>query len=119
MPVKFELHNNRLVAFIEGDIDHHTAKDIRESIDQYVEKYNPKLLVLDFKAVQFMDTSGIGLIMGRFKLMSALKGTLKVINVPSNLTRMVKLSGLGSLGIFEREEQNNERCNKRNEYKFF
>lgn len=107
MGVHISPDQGTVTALVEGDIDHHSAKEIRESIDEYAEKYNPKLLVLDFSGVQFMDSSGIGLIMGRFKLMSALKGSLKVINIPKNLERMVKISGLGALGIFEKEEKTN------------
>ena len=105
MAVKISNYNNFALALIEGDIDHHTAKDIRESIDYYIEKDNPKMLKMDFGQVKLMDSSGIGLIMGRFKLMNALKGKLKVINIPQNLERMIKLSGLMSLGIFEKEEK--------------
>lgn len=120
MSVKMSSYHSTLTAFIEGDIDHHTSKEIREEIDSYAERYSPKLLELDFSKVQFMDTSGIGLIMGRFKLMSALRGKLKVINIPKNLERMIKLSGLGTLGIFEdRKETDYARSNKRNEYKLF
>lgn len=89
-----------VVAIIEGDIDHHTAKDIRETVDEYIEKYSPLILKLDFSEVRFMDSSGIGLIMGRYKLMTSLRGKLKVVNVPKNLERMIKLSGLTTLGIF-------------------
>lgn len=119
MGVKFSSSHNSLTALIEGDIDHHTAKHLREAIDEQAENQVPRLLRLDFSGVQFMDSSGIGLIMGRFKLISALKGKLKVINIPANLERMIKLSGLGALGIFEKEEQKtNARSNKRNEHKF-
>lgn len=89
-----------VVAVIEGDIDHHTAKDIRETIDEYIQKYSPLFLKLDFGEVRFMDSSGIGLIMGRYKLMTSLRGKLKVVNVPKNLERMIRLSGLLTLGIF-------------------
>lgn len=89
-----------VVAAIEGDIDHHTAKDIRETIDEYIQKYSPLFLKLDFGEVRFMDSSGIGLIMGRYKLMTSLRGKLKVVNVPKNLERMIRLSGLLTLGIF-------------------
>ena len=105
MGVKILLRDNNLTALIEGDIDHHTAKDIRETIDDCVEKYLPKQLKLDFSGVQFMDSSGIGLIMGRFKLISSLKGMLQVINIPRNLERMIRLSGLAKLGIFEEEDK--------------
>ncbi len=107
MSVRVSFYKNTLTACIEGDIDHHTAKEIRETIDGYVEKYNPNVLEMDFSCVQFMDTSGIGLIMGRFKLMSAMGGKLKVVDVPKSLERMIKLSGLGTLGVFEKEEEKN------------
>lgn len=103
MSVKILPYGSFTLASIEGDIDHHTAKDIRENIDSYIEKNSPKMLKMDFGQVKFMDSSGIGLIMGRFKLMNALKGKLKVINVPTGLERMIRLSGLMSLGIFEKE----------------
>ena len=99
LDVKMNLAANTLTAFIEGDIDHHNAKEIRESIDRKVEEENPTLLELDFSKVQFMDSSGIGLIMGRYKLMHALEGNLEVINIPENIKKLIKLAGLASLNI--------------------
>ncbi len=100
MGVKISVEGDVLTALLEGDIDHHTAKAMRESIDESSVKFKPKLMNIDFSKVQFMDSSGIGLIMGRYKLMLKTKGNLKVINVPARLERMVKLSGLAALGIF-------------------
>lgn len=99
MGVSISCKNNIVTARIDGDIDHHTAKDIREKIDSYIVRTSPKLLILDFKEVQFMDTSGIGLIMGRFKYMKSVNGKMKVENIPKRLERMMKLSGIGKLGI--------------------
>lgn len=99
MNVKMKLNGNTLTAFIEGDIDHHNARDIRESIDKMIEEESPNLLELDFSKVQFMDSSGIGLIMGRYKLMHAIEGDLKVINIPENIKKLIKLAGLASLNI--------------------
>ena len=104
MGVKMSMEGKTLIALIQGDIDHHTAKEIRDTIDDYTKRYKPSVLKLDFSGVPFMDSSGIGLIMGRFKCISSLKGNLKVINIPKNLERMIKLSGLAALGIFEKEE---------------
>lgn len=100
MGVRIEFSDGILTAFIEGDIDHHTAKDIREKIDENISSKGPKLTNLDFEKVQFMDSSGIGLIMGRYKLMVTAGGKLKVVNIPKRIERMVKLSGLMKLGIF-------------------
>lgn len=97
--MRFE--GNTLTAFIEGDIDHHNAKEIRESIDEKIAQENPNLLELDFSKVQFMDSSGIGLIMGRYKLMHAIEGKLQVINIPENIKKLIKLAGLASLNIIK------------------
>ena len=96
----FPVEDGVLNASIEGDIDHHSARETRENIDNYITNFSPKLLNMDFSGVKFMDSSGIGLIMGRYKLMNSLGGRLKIIGVPKKLERMIKLSGLGKLGIF-------------------
>lgn len=110
MGVKISLDDKVMIAALGGDLDHHTAKDIRESIDAYVEKTNPEVLKIDFSMVQFMDSSGIGLIIGRYKLMCLTDGKLRVVNVPKRIEKMVKLSGLMRLGIFE--DSNEEIENK-------
>lgn len=101
MAVSMNLNDNTVRAKIEGDIDHHTAESIRKTIDVYVEDTHPHLLELDFSGVQFMDSSGIGLIMGRYKLMKHLNGQVSVINVPDHLKRIIDMSGLGVLGVLK------------------
>ena len=90
-----------LTAMLIGDIDHHTAREMRKEIDALIEKNHPAVLRLDFSAVQFMDSSGIGLIMGRYRLMKLIGGTVLVCNVPAHLKRLMDLSGIGSLGVLE------------------
>lgn len=87
-----------LSAFIDGEIDHHTAPPIREKIDMNIERYKPEILRLDYSGVTFMDSSGIGLIMGRYKLISSYSGKIEVMNVPRNMAKVVKLSGIERLG---------------------
>lgn len=99
MGVKIEAKNGIVTAYIDGEIDHHTAKDIRESIDTIAQKVKPKTLNLDFGGVSFMDSSGIGLIMGRYKLMNELGGRVLVVNANNNIRRMIKLGGLARLNI--------------------
>lgn len=78
MPVRIENQDGIITAFIMGDIDHHSAKEIRETIDFSLESSLPEILVLDFKDVTFMDSSGIGLVMGRYKLMQSMDGELRI-----------------------------------------
>ena len=101
MAVRISSNDGVITVFLEGDIDHHTAKEMRETIDLNVNKSNPNLLNIDFEKIQFMDSSGIGLIMGRYKLMNSIGGKIKIINIPNRLEKMIKLSGLIQLGIFE------------------
>ena len=97
MAVKIEKRSGCVIATLDGDIDHHTAKNIRESIDSEVEKTKPKILKLDFNKVNFMDSSGIGLIMGRYKLMKLLNGDLELINVSQRIGKIMRLSGIYKL----------------------
>ena len=92
--VTFTTQDSVLTALISGEIDHHTAKEIRESIDEKIEVSMPKLLILDFSRVNFMDSSGVGLIMGRYKLMQHFGGSVKVINTSETINKVLILSGV-------------------------
>lgn len=99
MPVRIEPKDGAVTAVLEGDIDHHSAKPLREAIDAAVVRMQPEILRLDFSGVGFMDSSGVGLIMGRYRLMSETGGSVEVINTPPNMLRMMKMAGLCRLGI--------------------
>ena len=91
--------DNVLCARLYGEIDHHLAPGIRGSIDAQIETCRPDRLELDFSAVTFMDSSGIGLVMGRYRAMSLIGGRVDVVNIPKSLERMFALSGLSTLGV--------------------
>ena len=99
--VKTEYKNNALTAYLSGEIDHNCAGSIRSQIDGQAENLHPGTLLLDFSKVSFMDSSGIGLIMGRYRTMALLGGNLKVVNVPERLQRIINLSGVGALGVLK------------------
>ncbi len=96
--MKINYSDGVLTAFVEGEIDHHTAPQIREEIDKKITVDKPSVIRLDYSGVTFMDSSGIGLIMGRYKLISSYSGKLEVINVPANMAKVIKLSGIEKLG---------------------
>ena len=102
MPVRIENQDGIITAFIMGDIDHHSAKEIRETIDFSLESSLPEILVLDFKDVTFMDSSGIGLVMGRNKLMQSMDGELRIQNVSSHMKKVMRLAGLDKLATFDK-----------------
>jgi stage II sporulation protein AA (anti-sigma F factor antagonist) len=80
MSVKIVQTKEVVTAYLEGEIDHHTAAEMRNEIDKAVQEMHPTMLVLDFKDVSFMDSSGIGLVMGRYKTISSEGGELAIIN---------------------------------------
>lgn len=100
--VKLEEKENGLTAYLSGDIDHHTAGEIRELIDSKAEQVRPQTLNLDFKDVTFMDSSGIGLVMGRYKLMQSLGGKVAVTNVSAHIRKVMILAGLDKLVIIKK-----------------
>ncbi len=97
-----------VTACLDGEIDHHTAPDMRNKIDMAVEENHPTLLVLDFKNVSFMDSSGIGLVMGRYKTVSTAGGELAIINTSPQIGKVMKLAGMERLAKIGLEEKINE-----------
>ncbi len=88
---------NRITAAISGDLDHHAAREIRTQLDDVIARSRPELLILDFGDVGFMDSSGIGLILGRSRSMRAVGGELLIKNARREIAEVIKISGLGSL----------------------
>ena len=86
-----------LTVFLKGDLDHHSAKGERSEIDREINSVHPKKLVLDFSGVTFMDSSGIGLIMGRYKLMQDIGGSVTVARPPAYIKKVLRLSGIDKL----------------------
>ena len=97
MAVRMEANAEVMTAYLSGEIDHHIAGELRETIDRRAEEVRPSLLILDFGDVTFMDSSGIGLVMGRYKLMQSLGGELEVARMTSQIRRVMKLAGLERL----------------------
>ena len=81
-----------LAAYLSGEIDHHAAQTLRNEIDAQVDDRLPELLTLDFSGVTFMDSSGVGLILGRGRHIRALGGRLTVQNPPAAIRRMLDLA---------------------------
>lgn len=88
---------SKLTAYISGEIDHHSAKEIRKEIDINVQKLNPTDLYLDFSKVDFMDSSGIGLVMGRYKLQSERGGKVYIQNPPPLIKKVMLVAGINKL----------------------
>ena len=92
--LNFDFKDGTLYVSLIGEIDYHSAASTREAIDEKVLELCPKNLVLDLADAPFMDSSGLGLIMGRCQLMKDLGGTLTVANPSAGHKKIFKLAGL-------------------------
>jgi len=94
MKMKVSAENNVMTVALTGEIDHHTAKPMREEIDFELIKKKPDKLILDFSGVTFMDSSGVGLVMGRYKTALPLGCKTAVTGLKERDRRIMQMSGL-------------------------
>ena len=85
---------NTLSAKILGDIDHHCAKYIRERIDSAIFEFKPGTVFLDLSAVEFMDSSGLGLILGRYNTSSELGAEFIICSPSASVKKVLELAGI-------------------------
>jgi len=104
MPVKIEIapEADTVTALLTGEIDHHGAGKLRDSIDDTLRRTCPRLLVMDFGGVEFMDSSGIGIVLGRYRLMQDMGGKLALRNLPPHIRKVMQVAGISTLDIQEK-----------------
>ena len=90
---------------LTGEIDHHSAVVLREEADRLIYLEHPKKLLLDLSGIDFMDSSGLGFIMGRYALVSKLGGTLALLNPNARVSRILSLSALERIIKTERTDK--------------
>lgn len=94
MKTELDFAKGTLTARVSGEIDHHTAALLRAELDREIETRSIKKLVLDFEEVTFMDSSGIGVIVGRYKKLEAMGGELSIIRIKNNVDKILEISGI-------------------------
>ena len=92
--MELQQNNLNLTVKLSGEIDHHKANEIRTRIDEAIDKSPPKYLIFDLEKVTFMDSSGIGVIMGRYKKITAMGGAVYFKGVNNCIDKLVQMSGL-------------------------
>ena len=92
--VSLYMKDRELVVKMLPEIDHHSAKKIREAADACIEKEHPRRVILDFSSVTFMDSSGLGLILGRVTRAEAVGATVAVKGLSLKLGKLLRMSGI-------------------------
>lgn len=91
--LNFAFRSDTLLVEVSGEIDHHSARGIRERIDEKLFSLRPRLLILDLGNVSFMDSSGLGLILGRLSCAEDMNCALRLSNVTDSVMRILKFAG--------------------------
>ncbi len=103
--MEYHVHGNCLTIFLPKELDHHNAEEIRLRSDQLIEQYQIKSVIFDFERTYFMDSSGIGVIMGRYRTVYLLGGDVWAVNTNERMKKILTMSGVTKIiQIYEEEE---------------
>ena len=94
MIVKHFIEEKILLFEIIEEIDHHQVEKIRDKVDYDISRLRPSKVVFDFKGVKFMDSAGIGFILGRYKTVDLYDGKIEIINVGEKIRKIFEMSGI-------------------------
>ena len=94
MHLDFSMIDDILISSISGELDHHGAGRTREDIDKTIDTFHSKHLVMDFSEVSFMDSSGIGVVMGRYKKVKDKGGKVYITGCSEYVQRILEMAGI-------------------------
>ena len=104
MEIEYLNKDNSLLFKITEEIDHHAVEKLRRKADFEIEKHIPRKVIFDFSNVTFMDSAGIGLLLGRYKNITSLGGSLEVINATETVNKILIMSGVNKIININKEE---------------
>lgn len=103
--MKYQVRENYLTIYLPNELDHHNAELIRREADRQIERNHIKYIIFDFADTNFMDSSGIGVIMGRYKKISLIGGEIWAMNTSERVRKILAMSGVAKIMQIYEEEQ--------------
>lgn len=97
MNIEFIESGQALTIRLKGELDHHTADESRVLIDEKINGGKFNKIVIDFKGLDFIDSSGIGFVIGRYKLIRKRNGSVEIINAGKKVRKILDMSGIGKI----------------------
>lgn len=101
---KMSIRKDSLFLRLQGDMDQLTSSDLRVKLNETIIKYNIRNLIFNFKEVTFIDSSGIGVIIGRYNQIKKNGGTIFLCEMSETLEKIIKFSGLGRICVIKETE---------------
>lgn len=97
MEIIFRISEDILIACIKGEVDHHSAAPLRQSIDKSMKAFGCTNLIMDFSGVGFMDSSGIGVVLGRYKKLAKSGGKVYISGCSEYIEKLLDMAGVFSI----------------------
>lgn len=102
MEKKFE--RQTMLLFLDGELDLNNVPSLRNAIDTDIDKKGIKTVIINMENVRFIDSSGLGMILGRYKKLLTMGGKLKIVNAPPHIYKIMEMAGLPKIIPFEKDE---------------
>ncbi|MEL3972411.1 anti-sigma F factor antagonist [Rossellomorea oryzaecorticis] len=106
LAINLEVKKDVLCIRLSGELDHHTAEELREESSKLIESENIKHIILNLEELGFMDSSGLGVILGRYKQIKQKHGEMVVCAISPAVNRLFEMSGLFKIIRLEPSEEN-------------
>lgn len=94
METSYQETDKLLIFEVTEEIDHHTTEKIRRKMDHEITRYMPRKIVFNFNQVTFMDSAGIGMLMGRYKLAKMLGSKVELMKIQPSVRKVLEMSGV-------------------------
>ena len=101
MPVKCRQEQRQLTAWIQGELDHHRAREVIGELDRSIDAAQPRELTVDLGGLTFTDSSGIAVLIRAHRRMGQIQGAMRVVNTPAQARKVFQAAGLERLIRFE------------------
>lgn len=105
LEIELDVKKTVLCIRLSGELDHHTAEELREQVTSTLAAHPIKHIVLNLQQLTFMDSSGLGVILGRYKQIKAIGGEMVVCAISPSIKRLFDMSGLFKIIRLEPDEQ--------------
>ena len=103
--MKYQVQENCLTIYLPSEVDHHNAEEMRTNADTLIERNHIKFVIFDFEMTDFMDSSGIGVIMGRYKIIRLVGGEVWAVHANARIKKILTMSGMTKImQIYEEDE---------------
>ena len=102
--MKYQVQENCLTIFLPKEVDHHNAEEIRKNADVMIQKNHIKYVIFDFEKTEFMDSSGIGAIMGRYRIIRLVGGEVWAVHANPRIHKILTMSGVTKIMQIYKEE---------------